>query len=391
MSASFFVSLQVMASLGIRIYPIAVLLLCGLVFSCNKASKEERVPPQQLTVAGAWEFNLPAEGGTVSVSFTSNRDWTISCDESWLTAEPLSGEASGNLVTVSVAVDSNPQHEERSAVILICADILSEKISITQGPALEYEVQMSDFSVMRGDLKIGGMLFTPKDFKGRMPVLICCHGLSGSLSDVVAYGEAAARQGFAACCFDFCGGPAGYSLSDGNRADNSLLTEVQDVAAVFNDLASRDDMDPERISLLGGSQGALVAALYAAEHPEEVQGLVLLYPAFNLPDLVRYYTDILGGLENLPESVTMMGHTIWRKYAIDAYGLYPFDLIGQYKGPVLIIHGDQDEMVPLSYSEEAAEIYNNASLIVLEGQNHGFNYLGVQQAVKDLKTFLQKL
>lgn len=68
----------------------------------------------------------------------------------------------------------------------------------------------------------------------RKPVVICCHGLSGDIADTVPYGQAAATMGFVACCFDFCGSPRGYSLSDGERADNTLLTEVADLRIFRN-------------------------------------------------------------------------------------------------------------------------------------------------------------
>ena len=48
------------------------------------------------------------------------------------------------------------------------------------------------------------------------------------------------------------------------------------------------------------------------------------------------------------------------------------DVIGAYKGDVLICHGDQDTLVDLSYSEHAAEVYENAELHVYERAAHGF-------------------
>ena len=46
-------------------------------------------------------------------------------------------------------------------------------------------------------------------------------------------------------------------------------------------------------------------------------------------------------------------------------------MIGAYEGPVLILHGDKDELVPLYYSQEALN--------------------GRQQAIEYLKEFLSKL
>ena len=45
-------------------------------------------------------------------------------------------------------------------------------------------------------------------------------------------------------------------------------------------------------------------------------------------------------------------------------------MIGQYKEDVLILHGDG--IVPLRHSERAVDVYENAELIVMERQSHGF-------------------
>ena len=39
---------------------------------------------------------------------------------------------------------------------------------------------------------------------------------------------------------------------------------------------------------------------------------------------------------------------------------------------MLLIHGDADSIVPLSYSERALEVYPSAELKVVEGGGHGF-------------------
>ena len=49
-----------------------------------------------------------------------------------------------------------------------------------------------------------------------------------------------------------------------------------------------------------------------------------------------------------------------------------YDLIADYTQDVLIIHGTADTVVPLSYSERALEVYQNAELITIEGAGHGF-------------------
>ncbi len=70
-----------------------------------------------------------------------------------------------------------------------------------------------------------------------------------------------------------------------------------------------------------------------------------------------------------------------------------FDLyehITAYTGPVLILHGDKDPIVPLSYSEKARDVYENAELIVYSGQGHGFTGTSRDEAKKAETQFFRK-
>lgn len=251
-----------------------------------------------------------------------------------------------------------------------------------------YNVVEANFVTTRDGLRVGGKLFLPEGKQGESPAVIFCHGLGGTWEDFVPYARAAARRGVICCSFDFCGGHYGESLSGGERSDNTIRTELLDLAAVYGALAERPDVDPDQILLMGGSQGGLVAALYAAEHPDDIKALGLMFPAFNLPEMVRMYVNIYGGLDKLPASVSYMSFTFWRPYLVDAYDIYPFRVINKFEGPVLILHGDSDSLVPVSYSDKAVKTYKNASLVVLPNQGHGFTEAGVEKAIDYLDGFL---
>ena len=49
-----------------------------------------------------------------------------------------------------------------------------------------------------------------------------------------------------------------------------------------------------------------------------------------------------------------------------------FDRIARYHGKVLIFNGDKDKYVHLEYTQKAAEAYDDAELVVMEGSGHGF-------------------
>ena len=257
-------------------------------------------------------------------------------------------------------------------------------------PEPPYDVVEADFTTARDGLKIGGKIFTPDGLKGKKPAVILCTGLDGSWADTKPYAEAATTMGLVSCCFDFCGGPSGESLSDGEKADNTVSTEIEDLGAVYNAIAARDDVDPSKIFLMGGSQGGLVTALYAADNPSGVMALGLMFPAFNLPDYVRQYVPILGGVDNITRPIQFQGHTFYPKYIKDLYNMYPFDVIGNYEGPVIIMHGNQDTLVPITVSEEALKKYKNATLIAFTNQGHGFDEAGTALAIQYLEDFLKE-
>ena len=44
-----------------------------------------------------------------------------------------------------------------------------------------------------------------------------------------------------------------------------------------------------------------------------------------------------------------------------------------YDKPVLLIHGDKDDLVPISYSRNALSNYRHARLEEIKGAGHGFD------------------
>lgn len=229
-----------------------------------------------------------------------------------------------------------------------------------------------------------GILLMPMD-KEPSVLVILAHGFGSSHRGVLDYAEDLAAQGFAAFAFDFCGG-GNSSRSEGITTQMSVLTEAADLNAVIDHFA--DDPRFNAICLWGESQGGFVAGLTAARRPHDIDALILFYPAFNIPEIVHSYlpTD-----DQLPESLRVMGTEVGRVYADDALSVDVWTLLPLYTGPVLIEHGNRDMLVPISIGERAAQIYQNAVLNTLNGQNHGFSGTGRIKAKSDTAAFLLTL
>lgn len=238
----------------------------------------------------------------------------------------------------------------------------------------------------RCGMAIYGNLYLPKGDRKAWPTAIMGHGFNSSYFFLAPYAAVLAENGVAAYVFDFCGGSIN-SRSEGDMLEMSVLTEIEDMEAVLKQIKGQPFVDTERLFLIGESQGGLVAALTAVEHPE-VKGLGLLYPAFVIPDDVRKAyppgTDI-------PDQGSVFGVTVGRCYFADVRDMDVFQAIGTYEGPVLMIHGTADELVPIAYSERALEVYPNGSLVSLDGAGHGFWGVNRQKAAAELSAFVQRV
>ena len=222
--------------------------------------------------------------------------------------------------------------------------------------------------LLREGLRIYGEFYLPVG-EGPFPAVICAHGFAGNLTHMTRYAENFAENGIASYVFDFIGG-GDEILSDGKMTDMSVLTEAKDLTVALDGIRKMKAVDPGKVFLLGESQGGYVASLTAAEASEKVRGLILFFPAYEIREDAKWISDLFGG--NIPDEHTSEGHTVGRIYIEDALATDIFSYLPKYTGPVMMVHGTEDEVVPLAYSEKAVNLFPNAVLYKREGAHHGF-------------------
>ena len=223
-------------------------------------------------------------------------------------------------------------------------------------------------SFERDGKRIFGMACLPEAGEGPYPTVIICHGYNGTWDYNLHHAENLCRSGIASYLFDFCGGGL-RSRSTGRMTRMSALTEAEDLRLVMDFVKTRDFVDEERIFWLGESQGGLVAALAAPSCRRELRGLILFFPAFMIPAEAR---ERFACPAEIPETLPFLDAVVGRAYYADLLALKVDEMIRGYDGPVLILHGDQDQLVPLAYSRHAQAVYPQAELQVIQGAGHGF-------------------
>lgn len=239
-------------------------------------------------------------------------------------------------------------------------------------------IEKKEFSCYRDDLEIRGTVFLPKSYdETQLPIAVVSHEFMANRLFSFPYAYELAQNGYAAFCFDFNGGGF-FSESEGKSENMSVLTEIEDLKAVIDFAKNQEYTKNTDILLMGCSQGGLVSALTAVELQEEISGLILQYPALSIPDDARKGKMIKAEFDpnNIPERLNCGLMKLGKNYVSDVIEMkIPESIVG-YKGNVMIIHGNADTLVDISYSKNAYEAYQtagaNAQLHIIENAGHIF-------------------
>jgi alpha-beta hydrolase superfamily lysophospholipase len=190
---------------------------------------------------------------------------------------------------------------------------------------------------------------------GRDPAVLVLHGWISHAARLQPVIDALRAKGLRVVAFD---APA-HGRSAGRRAD--LHSFLDALAAVSRDCAPIG-------AIIAHSFGAITAAIWLAE-----SGAVPLRAAVlvGLPRDVGYLFESFTITLGLSEAVVRRLRALFRA----RYGRNPEDysaqqVAGQIRVPVLLVHGEQDELVPVAHSAAIAQQIERARLHVVPELNH---------------------
>lgn len=228
----------------------------------------------------------------------------------------------------------------------------------------KYGVSTEKLEVVKENGKvIRGLIYKP-DIEGSFPTVIFSHGFGGNYRFLMHHGNGYAENGIVCVFYDFCGGGM-QSESDGTMLEMTVMTEASDLVDVMESVKGLSYVDPDRLYIQGESQGGFVSAIVARSNPEDIKGLILWYPAFVIPDDAK--KRLKAGQTNA------MGTELSPDFDRIAKDIDVKDLQTGFGKPVLILHGDKDELVPIDYSRTAAANYGYATLKEIKDAGHGFD------------------
>ena len=156
--------------------------------------------------------------------------------------------------------------------------------------------------------------------------LLYCHGNGNNVADLGEFAEDLRRRyDLAVFVFDY----RGYGRSGGRPVEEGVLADSEAALAWF---AKRAEVSPSSVIAMGRSLGGAVAVHLASQVP--LRGLVLHSTFASLPDVAAF-------------------HYPWLPVRMVMRNRYPsIDKLPRSKCPLLMVHGDADEVVPYASGEE---------------------------------------
>ncbi len=178
--------------------------------------------------------------------------------------------------------------------------------------------------------------------------LLWAHGNAGNISHRLEnLKEIHERLGLSVFIFDY----RGYGRSEGHPSEEGLYRDAHAALAM---LGARADLDPGRVIYFGRSLGAAVAVELAVHRSPAA--VILETPFLSVPAMANH---TLPGI----------GYLFRSRYDSLAK-------IGRLRVPLLILHGDQDEVVPLVHGRRLFETAPEPkTFYAIPGAHHNDTYI----------------
>ena len=229
--------------------------------------------------------------------------------------------------------------------------------------------------------QIIGILHTPDALKSgkKAPGIVMFHGFTGNKTEAhrlfVHVARSLSEAGFIVLRFDF----RGSGDSDGEFEDMTVPDEVSDAEKALTFLMEQENVDEERVGILGLSMGGRVAAILASKD-RRLKFAILYSPALG-PLKERFFSQMskekLEKLDSGEPIEVSSGWYLKKKFFETVDYIVPLNIMDRIEVPVLIVHSDKDEIIPLEEALRGYELIKDlnekSELYVVKGGDHTFS------------------
>jgi len=208
--------------------------------------------------------------------------------------------------------------------------------------------------------------FIPVESEEDAPTLIFVHGLGSNREELLEQAKLLYEHGYSALLLD---------LRNHGKSEGEITTlgfqEIFDVEGAVNFLITRNEVDPNRIGLVGHSLGGATVILAAAYIPL-IKATIAESAFTSLEDNIEQGVRELTGLPSFPFAPLV----VWfgeREVGAKIHLVRPIDHLAQIAPrAILFIHGEQDSLVDVSNSRSLFEAAKEPKeLYIIPNAGHG--------------------
>lgn len=250
----------------------------------------------------------------------------------------------------------------------------------------------TDITIMNGARAVPATVVVP-DGAGPFPAVVMNHGHGGGRQEGGGFerlAKALADAGIVTIRMDFPGtGDSKESFTEGY-----LSNMISDSNASLAYMLENYPVDAERLGILGYSMGGRIALTIAGSSGNPYKAVGLLAPSANWGD--ELLQGFFGGPDEYKrlyaEASTDKGYAdfttqygqqqkLSKTWFDELIASKPLDAISAYTGPMLVVHGDKDTVVPAAVNETVVAAYPAATIVLVPNADHGYGFYSDQPDV----------
>jgi dienelactone hydrolase len=245
-----------------------------------------------------------------------------------------------------------------------------------------FELSDAPYGPLRGDV------YLPENARG-IPAVVACHGFKG-FKDWGFWPETARRfceAGLGFIVFNFSGSGIGETPEEFTEFDrfeaNTIGRELEDLGRILDAATHRSipvgGVDVRRLGLLGHSRGGGVVLIRTSRDPRVratvTWAAVSTFLRVGEDERTRWrnrgYAEVVNQRTG---QVFRMGAGFLDDLETHAEAYDPLLAVARMKTPLLVVHGTQDDAVPLEDARLLAHhaAPGTASLALIQGAGHTF-------------------
>lgn len=254
---------------------------------------------------------------------------------------------------------------------------------------------VAEVTVMNGARAVPATVVIP-DGEGPFPGVVMNHGHGGGRQEGGGFtrlAKALADAGILTIRMDFPGsGDSKESFTEGYLSN---MISNSDASLAY--MLANYPVAADKLGILGYSMGGRIALTIAgsADNPYKAVGLLapsanwgeeLLQGFFGGPDEYKRLYAEASTDKGYADYTTQYGQQqkLSKTWFDELIASKPLDAISAYAGPMLVVHGDKDTVVPADVNEAVVAAYPAAKIVLVPDADHGYGFYSDQPAVTAL-------